>query len=113
MLIATYRLVRVKENTKAYTDKAKNTKQSDIQVGDQVLVKDKKTNSPHHSIQCNTKWLARLATVIIETSSGTQYLRNTSHVEKFGIPASTFETLSVNQTKLEHPQQNQVELQEN
>ena len=30
MLIATYRLVRVKEKTKAYTDKAKNTKQSDI-----------------------------------------------------------------------------------
>ena len=63
MLIATYRLVRVKEKTKAYTDKAKNTKQSDIQFGDQVLVKDKKTNSPHHSIQCNPKWLARLATV--------------------------------------------------
>ena len=63
MLIATYRLVRVKEKTKAYTDKAKNTKQSDIQFGDRVLVKDKKTNSPHHSIQCNPKWLARLATV--------------------------------------------------
>ena len=53
--------------------------------------------------------------VIIETTSGTQYSRNTSHVEKFGRddPASTFETLSVSQTKLEHPQQNQVELQEN
>ena len=53
--------------------------------------------------------------VIIETPSGTQYLRNTSHVEKFGIddPASTFKTLSVSQMKLEHPQQNQVELQEN
>ena len=55
--------------------------------------------------------------VIIETPSGTQYSRNTgtSHVEKFGIddPASTFKTLSVSQTKLEHPQQNQVELQEN
>ena len=53
--------------------------------------------------------------VIIETPSGTQYSRNTSHVEKFGIDdsASTFETLSVSQTKLEHPQQNQVELQEN
>ena len=34
MLIATYRFVRVKVKTKAYTDKAKNTKQSDIQVGD-------------------------------------------------------------------------------
>ena len=64
MLIATYRLVRVKEKTKAYTDKAKNTKQSDIQFGDRVLVKDKKTNSPHHSIQCNPKWLPRLATVL-------------------------------------------------
>ena len=53
--------------------------------------------------------------VIIKTPSGTQYSRNTSHVEKFGIddPASTFETLSVSQTKLEHLQQNQVELQEN
>ena len=53
--------------------------------------------------------------IVIETPSGTQYLRNTSHVEKFGIddPASTFETLSVSQTKLEHLQQNQVELQEN
>ena len=48
MLIATYRLVRVKEKTKAYADEAKNTKQSDIQVGDWVLEKDKKTNSPHH-----------------------------------------------------------------
>ena len=53
--------------------------------------------------------------VIIETPSGTQYTRKNSHVEKFGIddPASTFETLSVSQTKLECPQQNQVELQEN
>ena len=57
MLIATYRLVRVKEKTKVYIDKAKNTKQSDIQVGNQVLVKDKMTNSPHHSIQCNPTWL--------------------------------------------------------
>ena len=65
MLIATYRLVRVKEKAKAYTDEAKNTKQSDIQVSDQVLVKDKKTNSPHHSIQCNSKWFARLATVLL------------------------------------------------
>ena len=63
MLIATYRPVRVKETAKAYADKAKNTKQSDIQFGDRVLVKDKMTNSPHHSIQCNPKWLARLATV--------------------------------------------------
>ena len=63
MLIARYRLVRVKEKTKAFIDKAKNTKQSDIQFGDRVLVKDKKTNSPYHSIQCNPKWLARLATV--------------------------------------------------
>ena len=47
MLIATYWLVRLKEKTKAY---AKNTKQSDIQVGDWVLEKDKKTNSPHHLI---------------------------------------------------------------
>ena len=65
MLIATYRLVRVKEKTKAYADEANYTKQSDIQVGDRVLVKDKKTNSPHHSIQCNPKWLARLATVLL------------------------------------------------
>ena len=65
MLIATYRLVRVKEKTKAYTDKAKNTKQSDIHIGNQVLVKDKKTSSPHHSIQCKPKWLARLATVLL------------------------------------------------
>ena len=63
MLIATYRPVRVKEKTKAYKDKAKNTKQSDIQVGDRVPVKDKKTNSPHQSIQWNPKWLAILATV--------------------------------------------------
>ena len=51
--------------------------------------------------------------VIIETPSGTQYSRNTSHVEKFGIDdaASTFKTLSVSQMKLEHLQQNQVELQ--
>ena len=63
MLIATYRLVRVKEKTKVYIDKAKNTKQSDIQVGNRVLVKDKMTNSPHHLIQCNPKWLVRLATV--------------------------------------------------
>ena len=64
-MIATYRLFRVKEKTKAFTDKAKNTKPSNTQVGDQVLVKDKKTNSPHHSIQCNPKWLARLATVLL------------------------------------------------
>ena len=116
MLIATYRLVRVKEKTKAYTEKAKNTKQSVIQVGDQVLVKDKQTNCPHHSIQCNPKWLARLATVLfIETPCGTQYSRNTSHVEKFGIddPASTFETQSVSQMKLEYLQKNQDELQVN
>ena len=53
--------------------------------------------------------------VIIETPSGTQNARNASHVEKFGIddPASTFETQSVSQMKLEHLQQNQVELQVN
>ena len=65
MLIATYRPVRVKEKTKAYTDKAKNTKQSDIHIGNRVLVKDKKTSSPQHSIQCKPKWLARLATVLL------------------------------------------------
>ena len=53
--------------------------------------------------------------IVIETPSGTQYSRNTSHVEKFGIgnPSSTFETQSVSQKKLEHLQQNQVELQVN
>ena len=53
--------------------------------------------------------------VIIETPSGTQYLINTSHVDKFEIddPTSTFETQSIRQTKLEHLQQNQVELQVN
>ena len=53
--------------------------------------------------------------IVIETPCGTQYSRNTSHVEKFGIddPASTFETQSVSQMKLQHLQQNQVELQVN
>ena len=52
--------------------------------------------------------------VIIETPSRTQNARNASHEEKFGIgdPASTFETQSVSQTKLEHLQ-NQVELRVN
>ena len=46
---------------------------------------------------------------------GPKTQENASHVEKFGIddPASTFETQSVSQTKLEHLQQNQVELQVN
>ena len=53
--------------------------------------------------------------VILETPSGTQYSRNTSHVEKFrkGNPSSTHETQSVSQTKLEHLPQNQVEQQVN
>lgn len=44
---------KLKAKTKAYVDKRRNAKPSEVQVGNQVLVRQEKTDisSPHHSIQ--------------------------------------------------------------
>ena len=75
----------VKAKTKAYADKFMNARPSDLQVGDQVLVRqEKKDNfstpfnpSPFQDVSKTGN------SVVVESQGGTQYSRNTSHVKKF------------------------------
>ena len=75
----------VKAKTKAHADKFMNVRPSDVQVGDQVLVRQEKKDkfstpfnpSPFQVVSKTGN------SVVVESQGGTQYSRNTSHVKKF------------------------------
>ena len=75
----------VKAKTKAHADKFMNARLSDVQVGDEVLVRQEKKDkfstpfnpSPFQVVSKTGN------SVVIESQGGTQYSRNTSHVKKF------------------------------
>jgi len=78
----------VKAKTKAYADRSMNAKPSEIQVGDQVLVRQEKKDklsTPFNPVPFQV--VSKTGnSVVVETPSGTQYSRNTSHVKKFIAP---------------------------
>ena len=75
----------VKAKTKAYADKFMNERPPDVQVGDQVLVRQEKKDkfstpfnpSPFQVVSKTGN------SVVVESQGGTQYSRNTFHVKKF------------------------------
>ena len=75
----------VKAKTEAHADKFMNARPSDVQVGDQVLVRQEKKDkfstpfnpSPFQVVSKTGN------SVVVESQGGTQYSRNTSHVKKF------------------------------
>ncbi|XP_038059532.1 uncharacterized protein K02A2.6-like [Patiria miniata] len=79
-----------KAKAKMYADTRRNTKYSDVQIGDQVLVRQEKTN------KLSTPFIPDPFTVVSKTGNsvvvaspeGAQYSRNTSHVRKFTQSAS-------------------------
>jgi len=74
-----------KGKSKLYADVRRNAKYSEVEVGDQVLVKQEKVNK--FSTPFNPEPLRVVAktgnSLVIESRSGAQYSRNTSHVKKY------------------------------
>ena len=72
----------VKAETKAYAGKSMNARPSDVQVGDQVLVRQEKKDTfstPFAPIPFQI--VSKTGnSVVVESQGGTQYSRNTSHV---------------------------------
>lgn len=74
-----------KGKAKIYTDNRQNAKTSDIEVGDQVLVRQDKTDkftttfhsTPHKVIHREGN------SVIVQSPTGAKYARNTTFVKKF------------------------------
>nr|XP_058952093.1 uncharacterized protein K02A2.6-like [Pocillopora verrucosa] len=78
----------VKAKTKVIADKSMNAKPSEVQVGDQVLVRQEKRDkfsTPFNPVPFQV--VSKTGnSVVVETPGGTQYSRNTSHVKKFVSP---------------------------
>lgn len=74
----------VKAKTKAYADKSMNARPSDVQVGDQVLVRQEKKDKFSTSFDPSPFQVVSKTgnSVVVESQGGTQYSRNTSHVKK-------------------------------
>ena len=74
-----------KGQSKIYVDGRRNAKESDLQLGDQVLVRQEKKNklstnfgeAPHKVVQRDGNSL------VVESPSGVRYSRNTTHVKRF------------------------------
>ena len=81
-----------KAKTEAYADERRNARPSYIQVGDQVLARQEKTDKL--SLTCNpTPYQVVSMTgnrVVVESQGGALYSRNSSHVKKFVSEAPPF-----------------------
>ncbi len=90
-----------KSKMKSYADQRRNAKVSGIEVGDIVLLKQEKSDKfsttsepdPYTVISKNG------SNVVLQSSSGTVYSRNSSHIKKY-IPAT-----EGNQTETSPPQE--------
>ena len=74
-----------KGKAKLYTDARRNARYSEVEVGDEVLVRQEKTNK--FSTPFNPEPFTIVGktgnSVIVASQKGVQYSRNTSHVKKF------------------------------
>ena len=98
-----------KAKTKAYADDRRGAQYSEVIVGDEVLVRQEKTNklstpfnpTPHTVIRKKGSGL------IVESPSGAQYSRNTSHVKKYISEPLTTEMV---EGELEAPESTTTEI---
>ena len=74
-----------KAKTKAYADERRKAKPSDIQVGDQVLVRQEKTDKFSTTFNPTPYQVVSKTgnRVVVESQGGALYSRNSSHVKKF------------------------------
>ena len=74
-----------KGKAKLYTDARRNAKYSEVEVGDQVLVRQEKTNKFSTPFNPEPFTIVNKTgnSVIVASPKGAQYSRNTSHVKKF------------------------------
>ena len=79
-----------KEKGKLYTDKKRQAKPSDVKVGDSVLLKQKSLNkmTPPFDPQPYQVVSKAGSSVTVQSPSGAQYKRNSSHVKIFNEPKS-------------------------
>jgi len=74
-----------KGKTKDYADKQRHARESDIMLGDQVLMKQDKTNKLTTQFAPTPHMVVKKAgsSVIVKSPSGATYSRNTSHLKRF------------------------------
>ena len=80
-----------KAKAKIYADNRRGARYSEVDIGDQVLVQQEKSNKlstrfnpiPHTDISKNGN------STVVESPSGAQYSRNTSHIKKLMSDAPT------------------------
>ena len=82
-----------KAKTKDYADTQRRASHSNVEAGDEVLVKQDKTNKLSTAFNPNLfKVISKSGnSLVIESPAGNQYSRNTSHVKRYiteGDPAS-------------------------
>ena len=86
-----------KAKTKDYADTQRRASHSNVEAGDEVLVKQDKTNKLSTAFNPNPfKVISKSGnSLLIESPAGNQYSRNTSHVKRYiteGDPASQQES---------------------
>ena len=86
-----------KAKTKDYADTQRRASHSNVEAGDEVLVKQDKTNKLSTAFNPNPfKVISKSGnSLVIESPAGNQYSRNTSHVKRYiteGDPASQQES---------------------
>ena len=68
-----------------YADTRRNAQESDVEIGDSVLVKQPKVNKFTITFNPEPYTVVKKTgnSVVIESPEGAQYSRNTTHVRKF------------------------------
>lgn len=74
---------------KIYSDNRRNAKESDVNVGDFVLLKQKREDKFSTNFNPNPMQIVRKDgnSVLVESQEGAKYRRNTTHVKKFNVPS--------------------------
>ena len=77
-----------KGKSKIYTDERRNAKYSDVQVGDEVLVRQNKTNKLDTNFNATPHTVVSKAgnSLVVQSPAGVRYSRNTTHVKQYIQP---------------------------
>ena len=103
------RLEEAKLQRKEYHDKRTNAKDRDINIGDTVIIKQRKTNKLSPTFEpCQYKVTARKNTMVTaRDENGNEKTRNVSHYHK--TPPIQFEQKEQDEETLDPPEQHEVE----
>lgn len=100
----------IKERGKQQNDKKRRARESDLDIGDRVLVKRMhKANKLIPNFNPNPCFIVNRegGEVVVEATSGNQYVRNVAHVKRFNDGIGT--VTSDNEVTKEHPRQPEQE----